>query len=97
MKYIIFDEWFEKKYTWINKDTIIYNYHFLSFNHDPPMYELPDDLYTKFKSKEFKIILENNEKFLAEKENLKILLCLSENQKKYIENVKKKIATNSTT
>jgi hypothetical protein len=88
IKYIIFDEWFERKYTWFkNKNKINdYKYNFISFNHDPVMYELPDDLHAEFKSKELKNIIEHNENFLNEKDNLRILITLSERQQKYIEN-----------
>jgi hypothetical protein len=36
-------------------------------------------------SKDFKILFEKNDNFLKEKERLKILICLSNYQKKYIE------------
>jgi hypothetical protein len=85
MKYIIFDEWFEKKYVWKNTNSREYNYNFISFIHDPPIYSIPDELYKKNEKKDLKKLFEKNEEFLKEKERLKILICLSDYQKKYIE------------
>lgn len=85
MKFIIFDEWFEKKYTWGAQKDIFYKYNFISFNHDPPIHEIPEYLYKIHHFEEFKKIFENNEKYRKEKDNLKILFTLSKHQKKYIE------------
>lgn len=84
IKFIIFDEWFEKKYTWYKQDDKIYYNDFITFNHDPILYNLPPYLYEEFKDKDFKNIFEKNEKFKKDKENLKILITLSETQKNYL-------------
>jgi hypothetical protein len=83
MKYIIFDEWIERKYLWGNEIKPIYKYPFISFIHDPPYYDLPDNLLDKSR-KDVKYLLEQNPGFLREKENLRILITMSEYYKKYI-------------
>ena len=84
MKYIIFDEWLERKYLSIRKNDNEYLNNFISFVHSPPLYDIPDYLYEVFQRKDLKIILEKNEKLLKEKKNLKILICLSDYHRKYI-------------
>jgi len=86
MKYIIFDEWFEKKYTWssdIPKPQ--YKYPFLSFIHNPPVFDIEDNIYQQFDHADAKTILEKKEEFLEEKDNLRILITLSDFHRKYIE------------
>jgi len=86
IKFLIFDEWLEKKYTW---DSTIkanqYSYPFLSFIHDPPLSHIPEDLYNVFQTHDTFQLLEKNADFLEEKENLKILITLSDFHKKYID------------
>jgi hypothetical protein len=86
MKYIIFDEWLERKYLWNSNNTNEkpnYIYPFISFIHDPPYYVLPEDLFDKSK-KDVKYLLEKDDEFLREKENLCILITMSHFYKKYI-------------
>jgi hypothetical protein len=85
MKFMIFDEWLEKKYVWssvIRKPE--YKYPFISFIHDPPLYDVEDDIYRQFEKQNTKTILEKNEDFLEEKDNLRILITLSDYHEKYI-------------
>jgi len=85
MKFIIFDEWLEKKYIWDNEiEPPEYKYKFLSFIHDPPLFDIPEEIYNSFEEQDTKS-LENNPMFLREKENLRILITLSESHKKYID------------
>jgi len=85
MKFIIFDEWLEKKYEWSSvTPKPQYKYPFISFIHDPPLYEVEDDIYDKFENQNTKTILEKNEDFLEEKDNLHILITLSDYHQKYI-------------
>ena len=86
MKFIIFDEWLERKYTWNSNIKLRhYPYPFLSFIHDPPLCHIPEDLYNEFQSHDTIQILKKNEDFLEEKENLKILITLSDFHKEFIE------------
>lgn len=86
MKFIIFDEWLERKYTWnSNIKANLYKYPFLSFIHDPPLYSIPEELYNQFQEHDTVQLLKKNEDFLQEKENLKILITLSDSHKTYIE------------
>lgn len=86
MKYIIFDEWLEKKYSWdMNFIGNSYRSNFISFIHDPPIYDVPKELYNDIENKDFKHLFEKNEGFLKDKDNLKVLICLSDYQEKYIE------------
>ena len=86
MKYIIFDEWLERKYIWsTNKTQQKYFLPFISFIHNPPLYELPCYLYEDFKTHDNIQLLENNGDFLEEKENLSILITLSDFHRKFIE------------
>ena len=86
MKFIIFDEWLEKKYLWKSLEPKKkYHYPFLSFIHDPPLCHLPEDLYNEFQSHDTIQLLEKNADFLEEKENLKILITLSDFHKQFIE------------
>jgi hypothetical protein len=86
MKYIIFDEWLEKKYIWNNEmDTPIYKDRFISFIHDPPLFNVPDEIYNKFEAHDTKSLIEKNPNFLKEQLNLQILITLTDSHKKYIE------------
>jgi hypothetical protein len=86
MKFIIFDEWLDRKYLWgSTKKKPEYKYPFMSFIHNPPLYQLPDDLYNEFQAHDTIQLLTKNEDFLEEKKNLKILITLSDDHKKFIE------------
>jgi hypothetical protein len=82
MKNIIFDECIERKYL-CNQDNMNekpkYTYQFISFIHDPLLYNLPDQF-----SNKYKYLLEKDTNFLKEKENLRILITMSQFYKKYI-------------
>lgn len=86
IKFIIFDEWLEKKYVWNSLgQKKKYHYPFLSFIHDPPLSHIPQDLYNQFQSHDTIQLLEKNADFLEEKENMKILITLSDYHKQIIE------------
>lgn len=83
MKYIIFNDWLEKRYMW-GHNINTYTDNFISFIHNPPCEN--EKLLGSNTYYENKKILEKNENFLKEKQYLKILITLSDHHKKYIEN-----------
>jgi len=85
MKYIIFDDWLEKKYLWTkNKNIVQYIYPYLSFIHDPPCYTTHYETLKLKNKKNNKQFLEENVKFLQYKSNLNILITLSNYHRNYI-------------
>ena len=82
MKNIIFDDWLEKSYNWNIKND--YNNQFISFIHDPPGIQLETDIFNIFKGKLNNSVL-NGERFLKEKNKLKILITLSDYHNRYLQ------------
>jgi len=82
MKNIIFDDWLEKSYNWNTKPD--YNNQFISFIHDPPGIQIETDVFNIFQEKLNNSVL-NSERFLKEKNKLKILITLSDYHKRYLQ------------
>jgi hypothetical protein len=89
MKYIIFNDWLEKRYIWGSEKqkSILYNNNFITFIHDPPCYNITNKNVNNYvNNKRNKVLLETNERFLEDKDKLRILISLSDYHKNYIEN-----------
>jgi hypothetical protein len=83
---IIFDDWLEKTYGWGDKkNKKKYNINFISFLHDPPTENLKDYTFSKFMEGKIKTMdVYNDELFIKEKKELKILITLSTSHKDFI-------------
>jgi hypothetical protein len=97
LPFLIFDDWLELSFPYYNIDIPIkqYQYPFISFIHNPPCKRMKKrgfDISGNFLYTNKKVF--KNEQFTKVKDNLGLLICLSNFHKTYLEDAMKTVFTN---